>query len=74
MRGAYMLSVCSGAFVLGEAGLLDGRRCTTHWQHVDELARRFPLADVALNALYMEDDRILTSAGTVSCSKDLCHS
>ncbi len=65
-RGAWILSVCSGAFVLGEAGLLDGRRCTTHWQYADELARRFPLADVALNALYVEDDRVLTSAGTAA--------
>ena len=65
-RGAYVLSVCSGAFVLGEAGLLDGRRCTTHWQYAEDLARRFPLANVALNALYMDDDRVLTSAGTAA--------
>ena len=52
-RGAYVLSVCSGAFVLGEAGLLDGRRCTTHWQYGDELAGRFPLAKVQCNALYV---------------------
>jgi transcriptional regulator GlxA family with amidase domain len=60
------LSVCSGAFVLGEAGLLDGRKCTTHWRYADELARRFPKADVALNALYVDDDRVLTSAGTAA--------
>jgi AraC family transcriptional activator FtrA len=65
-RGAWLLSVCSGAFVLGEAGLLDGRRCTTHWKHADELARRFPLADIAVNSLYVEDDRVLTSAGTAA--------
>ena len=65
-RGAWILSVCSGAFVLGEAGLLDGRRCTTHWKYADDLASRFPLADVALNALYVEDDRVLTSAGTAA--------
>jgi transcriptional regulator GlxA family with amidase domain len=41
-RGAKVLSVCSGAFILGEAGLLDGRRCTTHWRHAAELARRKP--------------------------------
>jgi AraC family transcriptional regulator, transcriptional activator FtrA len=65
-RGAYLLSVCSGAFVLGEAGLLDGRRCTTHWKYADELARRFPAARVAANSLYVEDDRVLTSAGTAA--------
>jgi transcriptional regulator GlxA family with amidase domain len=65
-RGAYVLSVCSGAFVLGEAGLLDGRRATTHWKYADQLAQRFPKADVALNALYVEDDRVLTSAGTAA--------
>ena len=41
-RGAWVLSVCSGAFLLGEAGLLDGHACTTHWRHTDELKRRFP--------------------------------
>ena len=43
-RGARVLSVCSGAFILGEAGLLDGRRCTTHWRSAAELARRYPAA------------------------------
>ena len=70
-RGAYVLSVCSGAFVLAAAGLLDGRRCTTHWRYADELARRYPQAQVALNALYMDDDRVLTSAGTAA-GIDLC--
>ena len=65
-RGAYVLSMCSGAFVLGEAGLLDGRRCTTHWRYADELARRFPAARVHPNALYVEDGRLLTSAGTAA--------
>ncbi len=65
-RGAYVSSVCSGAFVLGEAGLLDGRRCTTHWLHADALAARFPLADVQPNALYVEDGKLLTSAGTAA--------
>lgn len=64
--GAYVLSVCSGAFLLGEAGLLDGRRCTTHWLYAAELARRFPLAQVAPNSLYVEDDRLITSAGTAA--------
>ena len=46
-RGAWVLSVCSGAFLLGEAGLLDGRACTTHWRHTDELKRRFPRGDAS---------------------------
>ncbi|MFC7404043.1 GlxA family transcriptional regulator [Georgenia alba] len=65
-RGAWVMSVCSGAFALGEAGLLDGRRCTTHWMHTDELARRFPLAHVEPEVLYVDDDRVLTSAGTAA--------
>src|SRR5512139_2863025 len=48
-RGAYVISLCSGAFVLGEAGLLDGRRCTTHWKHAVDLATRFPRAEVHQN-------------------------
>jgi AraC family transcriptional activator FtrA len=70
-RGAYVLSECSGAFLLGEAGLLDGRRCTTHWQYAAELARRYPTAEVLPNALYVEDGRLLTSAGTAA-GIDLC--
>src|SRR4029453_10142972 len=44
-RGARIMSVCSGAFLLGHAGLLDGRRCTTHWMYTDQLAETFPKAD-----------------------------
>jgi transcriptional regulator GlxA family with amidase domain len=65
-RGAWLMSLCSGAFVLGEAGLLDGRSCTTHWRHSDELAARFPLARVSPEVLYVDDDRVLTSAGTAA--------
>ncbi len=65
-RGARLLSVCVGAFVLGEAGLLDGRRCTTHWTYSDELARRFPRAHVDPGVLYVEDGHVLTSAGTAA--------
>ena len=43
-RGAWIVSVCTGAFTLAHAGLLDGRRCTTHWRHADEFAARFPQA------------------------------
>ena len=65
-RGAGVVSLCSGAFALAEAGLLNGRACTTHWRYVDELARRFPLAKVELNSLYVEDGPVLTSAGTAA--------
>jgi transcriptional regulator GlxA family with amidase domain len=65
-RGARVLSVCSGAFVLGAAGLLDGRRCTTHWMHSAELAARFPEAKVDPGVLYIDDDPIITSAGTAA--------
>jgi len=65
-RGARLLSVCSGAFILGAAGLLDGRRCTTHWRHAAELARRFPAAKVDPDVLYVDDDPVITSAGTAA--------
>ncbi|GAA4429165.1 helix-turn-helix domain-containing protein [Georgenia halophila] len=65
-RGAWVMSVCSGAFVLGAAGLLDGRRCTTHWMYTDELAERYPLAKVEPDVLYVDDARVLTSAGTAA--------
>ena len=65
-RGAWVLSVCSGAFLLGEAGLLDGRACTTHWRHTAELAERFPTATVDPDVLFVEDDRVITSAGTAA--------
>jgi transcriptional regulator GlxA family with amidase domain len=65
-RGARVLSVCSGAFILGEAGLLDGRRCTTHWRHAAELARRYPEAKVDPDVLYVDDDPVITSAGTAA--------
>ncbi|MFF3114762.1 GlxA family transcriptional regulator [Kitasatospora sp. NPDC057904] len=65
-RGATLLSVCSGAFVLGAAGLLDHRRCTTHWSYVDAFARRFPLARVDGDVLFVDDGTVLTSAGTAA--------
>jgi transcriptional regulator GlxA family with amidase domain len=70
-RGARVLSVCSGAFVLGAAGLLDDRRCTTHWMHVEQLAQEFPRAKVDRDVLYVEDGLVLTSAGTAA-GIDLC--
>ena len=65
-RGARLLSVCSGAFALGEAGLLDGRECTTHWKYTDELAARFPEAKVVPEVLYVDSGQIVTSAGTAA--------
>ena len=65
-RGAWLLSVCSGAFALARAGLLDGRRCTTHWMYTDQLARDYPLAQVDPAVLYVEDRRVVTSAGTAA--------
>jgi AraC family transcriptional regulator, transcriptional activator FtrA len=70
-RGAYVLSVCSGAFVLAAAGLLDGRRCTTHWRFAADLARRYPKAIVDPRVLYVTDGNVLTSAGTAA-GIDLC--
>lgn len=70
-RGAWVLSVCSGAFLLGEAGLLDGRSCTTHWLYTEKLRSRFPLASVDPDVLFVEEDRVITSAGT-SAGIDAC--
>ncbi|MDT4974658.1 MAG: hypothetical protein QOG98_416 [Pseudonocardiales bacterium] len=65
-RGGTVASVCAGADALGRAGVLDGRRCTTHHEHQDELARRYPRAHVARDVLFTEDDRVVTSAGIAS--------
>jgi transcriptional regulator GlxA family with amidase domain len=70
-RGARLLSVCSGAFVLAHAGLLDGRRATTHWMYTDRLAEQFPAIKVDPNVLYVDEGQILTSAGTAA-GIDLC--
>nr|BFE32073.1 hypothetical protein GCM10010200_043240 [Actinomadura rugatobispora] len=64
--GATLVSVCAGADALGRAGLLDGRRCTTHHDVQDELARRHPRATVVRDVLYVVDGRIVTSAGIAS--------
>src|ERR1700760_1771460 len=64
--GSIILTVCSGAFVAGAAGLLDGRPCTTHWMHADELARRFPTARGDRNVLFVDDGNLITSAGTAA--------
>ncbi|HEV7979649.1 GlxA family transcriptional regulator [Amycolatopsis sp.] len=65
-KGAMILTVCSGAFLLGASGLLDGRRCTTHWRHADEFQRRYPSADVNPDVLFVDDGDIVTSAGTAA--------
>jgi transcriptional regulator GlxA family with amidase domain len=64
--GGRVLSVCTGAFVLGAAGLLDGRRCTTHWRHAAELARCYPAAIVDPSVLYVDADPVITSAGSAA--------
>ncbi|MFE3059483.1 GlxA family transcriptional regulator [Nocardia sp. NPDC059239] len=70
-RGARIASVCTGAFILAAAGLLDGRRATTHWEHADTLAQRYPQVDVDPAVLYVEDGTVCTSAG-VAAGLDLC--
>ncbi len=70
-RGATVMSVCSGAFLVGAAGLLDGRDCTTHWRYADDLARRYPAARVNPDVLFVCDGPVLTSAGTAA-GLDLC--
>ncbi|GAA3556156.1 GlxA family transcriptional regulator [Kribbella ginsengisoli] len=64
--GGSVASVCSGADALGAAGLLDGRRCTTHHDLTDELAARYPKAHMVRDVLYVVDDRVITSAGIAS--------
>jgi transcriptional regulator GlxA family with amidase domain len=65
-RAGRIVSVCAGAFVLAEAGLLDGRRATTHWQRTDELARRHPGVQVDPAPIYAQDGRIFTSGGATA--------
>jgi transcriptional regulator GlxA family with amidase domain len=65
-RGAWVMSICSGAFALARAGLLDGRRCTTHWHYSQDLASRYPEAYVDENVLYVQDGNLITSAGTAA--------
>jgi transcriptional regulator GlxA family with amidase domain len=70
-RGARIMSVCTGAFVLAHAGLLDGLRATTHWAAAGPLAEQFPLVTVDPAVLYVDEGQILTSAG-VAAGLDLC--
>lgn len=70
-RGAQLLGLCLGAFVLAQAGLLDARRATTHWAYAELLSRRFPTVQVDASVLYVQDGLVLTSAGTAA-ALDCC--
>lgn len=70
-RGARIVSICSGAFALAAAGLLDGRRAATHWRYADLLRQRFPRVNVDPDVLYVDDGDVLTSAGSAA-GLDLC--
>ena len=70
-NGAQVVGLCLGAFVLGYAGLLDGRRAATHWEFEADFQARFPDAHLDINALYVDDDGIITSAGTAA-ALDCC--
>jgi AraC family transcriptional activator FtrA len=70
-RGARLVTICSGVFVLAAAGLLDGKRATTHWRYVDRLRARYPKVRVEPDVLYVDEGSILTSAGSAA-GIDLC--
>jgi transcriptional regulator GlxA family with amidase domain len=70
-RGARMVSICTGTFVLGEAGVIDGHRVTTHWAHAERLASLFPKAVVDPRVLYVDDNGVMSSAG-MAAGIDLC--
>lgn len=72
-RGARMVSICSGAFALAAAGLLDGREATTHWKYADLLQHRFPQVRVNPGVLYVDDGDVLTSAGSAAGLDLLVH-
>src|SRR4029450_4109140 len=70
-RGVRVVSLCSGVFVLAAAGLLDGKRATTHWRYAERLAARFPRVRVEADVLYLDEGQVLTSAGSAA-GIDLC--
>jgi len=72
-RGARLCTICSGVFVLAAAGILDGKVVTTHWRHAARLARRYPNVTVKADALYVDEGRILTSAGSAAGLDMLLH-
>ncbi|MGH1446971.1 MAG: transcriptional regulator FtrA [Cognatishimia sp.] len=65
-NGARVASICSGVFVLAAAGLLDGKSATTHWRYTDKLAERYPQINVDPDVLFVEGDRVFTSAGSAA--------
>ncbi|BCL77425.1 transcriptional activator FtrA [Jeongeupia sp. HS-3] len=65
-RGVRIATICSGSFVLAESGLLDGRRATTHWCYAEKLAARYPAIEVLPDVLYVDEGRLLTSAGSAA--------
>ncbi|MER5635724.1 helix-turn-helix domain-containing protein [Kitasatospora sp. NPDC002227] len=65
-RGSRVLSICNGSYLLGAAGLLDGRRSTTHWRHADRMAALYPATTVEPDVLYVDEDPVITSAGTAA--------
>ena len=73
LRGARLCSICSGVFVLAAAGVLDGKRATTHWRYAERLAQRYPAIDVAPDALYVDEGNIITSAGSAAGLDMLLH-
>lgn len=72
-RGARLCSICSGVFVLAAAGVLDGKRATTHWRYTDRLARRYPDIIVQPDDLYVDEGRVITSAGSAAGIDMLLH-
>ncbi|WP_274914516.1 GlxA family transcriptional regulator [Streptomyces sp. WZ-12] len=70
-RGRRVVSICTGAFALAAAGVLDGLHATTHWKHIDDFERDFPAVTVDRDVLYVDEGEVLTSAG-VCCGIDLC--
>jgi len=72
-RGARLCSICSGVFLLAAAGLLDGRRATTHWRYTERLARRYPSIDVQPDDLYVDAGQVITSAGSAAGLDMLLH-
>ncbi|RVU31025.1 GlxA family transcriptional regulator [Neptunomonas marina] len=70
-RGAMIVGLCLGAYVVAEAGLLDGKHATTHWEYGDHFAKRFPKVQLSADVLYLQEERIVTSAGTAA-GMDCC--